>query len=96
VAPPAGFKKITVAAPTLPLDGEYAQPSDLDVGSEVIHEKFGKGEVLILEGDAPDVKATIFFPSAGQKQLLLNSISLNRLKVSLLTVTLLKEKTLLI
>jgi DNA helicase-2/ATP-dependent DNA helicase PcrA len=27
--------------------------------------------VLALDGDAPDVKATIFFPSAGQKQLLL-------------------------
>jgi DNA helicase-2/ATP-dependent DNA helicase PcrA len=27
--------------------------------------------VLNLEGEMPDVKATIFFPSAGQKQLLL-------------------------
>jgi DNA helicase-2/ATP-dependent DNA helicase PcrA len=71
VAPPAGFKKITSAAPTLPLGGEFAQPGDLDVGSEVIHEKFGKGKVLNLEGEMPDVKATIFFPSAGQKQLLL-------------------------
>jgi DNA helicase-2/ATP-dependent DNA helicase PcrA len=71
VAPPVGFKKITSTAPTLPLSGEYAQPGDLEVGSEVIHEKFGKGKVLNLEGDMPDVKATIFFPSAGQKQLLL-------------------------
>jgi DNA helicase-2/ATP-dependent DNA helicase PcrA len=36
-----------------------------------MHDKFGKGKVLSLEGDAPDIKATIFFPSAGQKQLLL-------------------------
>lgn len=71
VAPPAGFRKITTAAPALPLDGEFVQPGDLEVGSEVIHEKFGKGKVLALDGDAPDVKATIFFPSAGQKQLLL-------------------------
>jgi DNA helicase-2/ATP-dependent DNA helicase PcrA len=71
VAPPAGFKKISAAAPTLPLSGEYAQPGDLEVGSEVVHEKFGKGKVITLEGDMPDIKATIFFPSAGQKQLLL-------------------------
>ena len=34
-------------------------------------EKFGKGKVLKIEGESPDLKATIFFPSAGQKQLLL-------------------------
>ena len=27
--------------------------------------------MLKLEGDAPNIKATVFFPSAGQKQLLL-------------------------
>ncbi|MFM7727035.1 MAG: hypothetical protein ACKO7B_10045, partial [Flavobacteriales bacterium] len=59
------------AAPTLPLGGEYAQPGDLEVGSEVVHEKFGKGKIISLDGEMPDVKATIFFPSAGQKQLLL-------------------------
>jgi DNA helicase-2/ATP-dependent DNA helicase PcrA len=36
-----------------------------------MHEKFGKGKVLQLEGEHPDAKATIFFPAAGQKQLLL-------------------------
>ena len=49
-------------------------PSDLTkitVGSEVIHERFGKGKIIELQGDFPNTKATVFFPSSGQKQLLL-------------------------
>ncbi len=48
--------------------------SDLDkikIGTEVNHEKFGKGKVVQLLGDTPNVKATVYFPSSGQKQLLL-------------------------
>lgn len=44
---------------------------DLAEGMTVEHERFGKGKVLKIEGRAPDLKATVFFPSAGQKQLLL-------------------------
>ncbi|MFC5282900.1 ATP-dependent helicase [Pedobacter alpinus] len=49
-------------------------PSDtskLQVGHEVEHERFGYGKVLTLEGNKPDIKATIFFKEIGQKQLLL-------------------------
>ena len=49
-------------------------PSDtskLEVGMEVEHERFGFGNVVTLEGNKPDVKATIFFKELGQKQLLL-------------------------
>ena len=49
----------------------HAAPGDIAEGVTVEHERFGKGKVLKLEGNAPDVKATIFFPSSGQKQLLL-------------------------
>jgi len=45
--------------------------SDIAEGMTVLHEKFGKGKVLKMEGKAPDLKATVFFPAAGQKQLLL-------------------------
>lgn len=44
---------------------------ELEEGMTVAHERFGKGKVLKIEGKAPDLKATIFFPTAGQKQLLL-------------------------
>jgi DNA helicase-2/ATP-dependent DNA helicase PcrA len=49
-------------------------PSDtskIQVGMEVEHERFGFGKVINLEGNKPDIKATIFFKELGQKQLLL-------------------------
>ncbi|WP_306640253.1 ATP-dependent helicase [Sanyastnella coralliicola] len=49
-----------------PIDTEGIVP-----GAEVEHARFGKGKVLKLEGDAPNIKAIVFFPKAGQKQLLL-------------------------
>ncbi len=45
--------------------------SSLQVGMEVEHERFGFGKVISLEGNKPDIKATIFFKEIGQKQLLL-------------------------
>ena len=45
--------------------------SNLQVGEVVEHERFGFGKVINLEGNKPDVKATIFFKEIGQKQLLL-------------------------
>jgi DNA helicase-2/ATP-dependent DNA helicase PcrA len=75
VGPPPNFKKVSAAAPTNgPGLFDNSPPATADQilpGVEVMHDKFGKGKVLSLEGDAPDIKATIFFPSAGQKQLLL-------------------------
>ena len=46
-------------------------PAVVAVGDTVMHAKFGKGKVVNLEGSAPNEKATVFFPSVGQKQLLL-------------------------
>ena len=43
----------------------------LKVGDQVKHERFGKGKIVEISGDYPNTKATVFFPSAGQKQLLL-------------------------
>lgn len=53
-----------------PKAGTQANLLDLKVGYNVKHERFGKGKVVGLEGDPP-VKATVFFPNAGNKQLLL-------------------------
>lgn len=50
--------------------GTTANLLDLKVGYNVKHEKFGKGKVVGLEGDPPS-KATVFFPTFGNKQLLL-------------------------
>lgn len=51
--------------------GDSQNVNRIVVGTQVIHDKFGKGQVVALEGDAPNVKATVFFQGAGNKQLLL-------------------------
>jgi DNA helicase-2/ATP-dependent DNA helicase PcrA len=48
-----------------------AESTNFKVGDHVTHERFGKGKIIELIGDFPNTKATVFFPSAGQKQLLL-------------------------
>lgn len=72
--PPKNFKKVATnsssSSPSSSQEG-YATADELQVGTEVSHEKFGKGKVLKIEGNPSDLKATIFFPTAGQKQLLL-------------------------
>lgn len=45
--------------------------SNLAIGQEVEHERFGYGVVTALEGNKGDVKATILFKQGGEKQLLL-------------------------
>ncbi|CAN5512045.1 3'-5' exonuclease [soil metagenome] len=45
--------------------------SDIQVGMEVEHQRFGVGKVLLVEGNGADKKALIFFQGIGQKQLLL-------------------------
>jgi len=51
--------------------GSILEPGSVVVGTKVTHAKFGKGKVVNLEGESPNEKATVFFPSVGQKQLLL-------------------------
>lgn len=45
--------------------------SGLAVGKHVEHARFGRGEVLALEGTGMDAKATVRFDNVGTKQLLL-------------------------
>ncbi len=52
-------------------DGTSEHVSRIIVGTEVIHDKFGKGEVVAMDGEPPNVKATVTFQGAGNKQLLL-------------------------
>ncbi|HLN53236.1 MAG TPA: UvrD-helicase domain-containing protein [Lentimicrobium sp.] len=50
----------------------YVTPVDKVIpGVEVIHERFGKGKVINIEGTGPNTKATVSFEEHGQKQLLL-------------------------
>ncbi len=62
---PGGSGNIQVPA------GPPSEIEEIQTGMEVIHERFGKGKVVNLEGVGPNKKATVFFPEIGQKQLLL-------------------------
>ena len=50
---------------------EADDPSEIQVGMQVEHPRFGKGKIINLEGELPNRKATVFFGDHGQKQLLL-------------------------
>lgn len=63
------LKKIT-SSDSSQKTGTAASELDLKVGYNVVHEHFGKGKVVGLEG-TPPTKATVFFPKVGNKQLLL-------------------------
>ena len=51
--------------------GEISDPTTIVTGMQVTHERFGTGKVINVEGEGQNRKATVFFQSAGQKQLLL-------------------------
>ena len=51
--------------------GDSEHVNRIIVGTEVIHDKFGRGEVVAMDGQAPNIKATVAFQGAGNKQLLL-------------------------
>ena len=50
---------------------EESDLTDLKAGMIVDHERFGRGQVLTLEGDYPNTKASVSFDEVGKKQLLL-------------------------
>lgn len=71
---PRNLKKVSelkgAAAGAPDADG-FAIQDDLQPGQQIEHPKFGKGKVLQMEGEGSNKKAVVFFPTQGQKQLLL-------------------------
>jgi len=63
------FKKVE-ATPSMPAAGATAIQG-LAPGVKVRHDRFGEGEVISIEGEAGNAKATVSFANFGQKQLLL-------------------------
>lgn len=60
--------------------GGSSGETDLKVGYNVEHDRFGKGKVTKIEGQGPDKKATIFFPHHGAKTVLLRFANLKVLE----------------
>lgn len=57
-----------------------ASPDEIQEGMRVLHQKFGQGEVIKVEGVGPNKKATVMFDECGSKQLMLKFAKLNILK----------------
>ena len=54
--------------------------SGLHIGAKVRHDRFGEGEVIAIEGEGGNAKATVSFTHFGQKQLLLKFARLTIVK----------------
>lgn len=73
IQPPAqkrNLRKMDDAITEIPA-GDLADISQIQPGVMILHERFGKGKVLSVEGTGPNAKASVYFASTGQKQLLL-------------------------
>jgi DNA helicase-2/ATP-dependent DNA helicase PcrA len=82
-----GFKKLSSSAGTasksqpvseVPFEADAA--IDIREGMDVEHQKFGTGKVVRLEGEFPELRATVNFPVHGNKQLLLKFAKLRIIK----------------
>ena len=72
--PPRNLKRIIPTASTSAMQGISSGKADthgVEVGRLIEHERFGRGEVVRLEGSGDNCKATVRFENAGDKQLLL-------------------------
>lgn len=65
---PKKLKPISNATIANPIEGSV---SALNVGNQVLHDRFGRGEVISIEGDPDNAKAVIKFENEGEKKLLL-------------------------
>lgn len=71
------FAKVAVPRNLTKVENVQSKPSsctpvtDLQSGQHIEHERFGIGEVVKVEGSGENLKATVIFQNAGEKQLLL-------------------------
>lgn len=57
--------------PTTNSLGDYTEPENILPGMHVLHDRFGSGEVVDIEGEGQNRKATVEFKAVGRKSLLL-------------------------
>lgn len=77
--PDPKLKKITKTAgePATPFNG--SDPSEFSEGDTVMHERFGNGVIVSIEGEPPNSTASVEFEKEGRKKLLLRFAKLKRL-----------------
>ena len=63
-----------------PSDFVLADADDIQAGMRVLHQKFGQGTVVKVEGLGPNKKASVDFDDSGNKMLMLKFAKLSILK----------------
>lgn len=58
----------------------YLDPSNIEPGKNVLHDRFGPGKVISVEGEGQNCKAIVEFRAAGVKSLLLKFAKLKEVK----------------
>ena len=73
------MRKLAKTTVEPPLPGKETDPSGFSEGDQVQHERFGKGEIITIEGLAPNKTALVEFREHGRKKLLLRFAKLTKL-----------------
>jgi DNA helicase-2/ATP-dependent DNA helicase PcrA len=76
--PDAGTTFGTGAPPLRRSPSTGAERLGLVPGDEVVHERWGPGTVLAIEGEGPQMRGRVRFDAVGEKQLLLSMTPLSR------------------
>lgn len=69
--------KTSAAPQASDADFAPADPEAINVGQRVLHQKFGQGTVVKVEGTGPNKKASVAFDTCGTKLLMLKFAKLN-------------------
>ncbi len=72
-------KKTYPSPPPLPTGKRVAAPLALAVGDRVVHDTFGMGKVVSVDGEGANTAATIDFGATGEKRLLLRYAPVEKL-----------------
>ena len=80
--PPARLKKFRSTGRAISQSSPASGPAgvqEFNEGDTVIHERFGRGIIVSLEGEAPDNTASVDFEKNGRKKLLLRFAKLRKI-----------------
>ena len=78
-SPPRGFRKVSYPAAGRKFSRQSFSATEFAEGDIVTHERFGRGEIINIEGEPPNTTATVEFENNGRKKLLLRFARLSKL-----------------
>ncbi len=78
-SPPPGYRKVSHPDAGRELSRQSGSGTEFNEGDIVVHERFGRGEIVNIEGESPNATATVEFENSGRKKLLLRFARLSKL-----------------